>query len=572
MTKQIILTVSAGDFDRGFLVLLRIKNGNTGAENQYHGKLPPAPLLPNVLKEWQLHFYQKLKNLSKNGARIKAGQSEQLSIIDRTLELEKIINDWLNGSDLEWQPIRDALLRSLQPQDEARLIIASNDQIIWQIPWYAWDLCKDRYLQLEIAIALPTYEHQTIQKYPRQTIRILAIIGDSQNIDVNLDRQILEKLSSQTKIDLQLLIEPDRQTFDRALWDSQGWDILFFAGHSQTDTDRGILHINARSSISIDSLEFGLKSAIEKGLHLAIFNSCDGIGIARALPKLNLPLAIVMRESVSDDIATLFLDNFLQAFSAGKSLYLALREAREKLQGLGDRIPSANWLPVLYHHPAIEPLTLQQLKQRLQPQVAVNSPPLNSNQPATKYLDRLTGKWQQLGCLDLKHQVIHDENRFELVARFSDFKISYELMALSIEMRGDAFFIANTFTTTSLTSLQQFSHQCLQYAKRQSKNSGLEQIYNARIPTNFCFSIAVVDRLDNDLKQQVKTTNPIDHRLDPVWYEIPIIYTLDEQRAYFFDSPAFWDNFKGEIVWRKLRESIVQYTSIPPHSTFAPML
>jgi hypothetical protein len=122
-----------------------------------------------------------------------------------------------------------------------------------------------------------------------------------------------------------------------------------------------------------------------------------------------------------------------------------------------------------------------------------------------------------------------------------------------LELRGDAFFVATFFSDISLTSLQQFSKYCLEYAKEQTKSSLLEQIYNVRMPTNLCFSIAIVDRLNSQVKQQIKTTNPIDHRLDPVWYEIPIIYTLAEDRAYFFDSPTFWDNFKGEIVWRKLR-------------------
>ncbi len=561
MTKQILLTLSAGDFDRGFPVLLRIKDDRKESESQYHGKLPPAPLLPTVLKQWQSQFYQKLQTRSGNGNRITAGSSQQFSAKDRAVELEQSINDWLNVNDLEWQPIRDAVLKYLQPQAEARLIIASTDRTIWQIPWYAWNLLKDGYPQVEIAIALPTYEDRTIDRFPRKIVRILAIIGDSHGIDLNLDRQILERLADRASIELQLLIEPDRQTFDRALWDDRGWDILFFAGHSQTDADRGTLQINNRANIAIDDLEFALKSAVAKGLHLAIFNSCDGMGIARALPRLNLPLAIVMREPVSDDLATLFLDNFLQAFSGGKSLYLALREAREKLQGLGDKIPSANWLPVLYHHPAIEPLTWQQLHQRLQPQVEINSPPLNSNPVATKYFKFLTQKWQNLGCLDFHDRVINDENEFEIVARFSDFTIPYQLMGGSIELRGDAFFIANSIANIRMTSLQQFSKSCLEYAQKQTKSSVMEQIYNARIPTNLCFSIAVVDKLDNDVKQQIRTTNPIDHRLDPVWYEIPIIYTLDEQRSYFFDSPTFWDNFKGEIVWHKLREFIIQYTS-----------
>jgi hypothetical protein len=563
MTKQIILTISDGDFDRGFPVLLRSKDDSKEGESQYSGRLAPAPLLLDRLRTWQEQFNRKLGTRRDEGTRITAGISKQFSVQDRAVELEEIINNWLNSGDCNWKPIRDALLTSLQVEDEARLIIASEDRIIWEIPWYAWDLCKDRYQQLEVAIALPTYKYQIIDKYPRRKVRILAIFGDSTGIDLNLDRQILERLSNQLDVELKPLIEPTRETFDRELWDDRGWDILFFAGHSQTDLDRGILQLNSYTNLSINTLEFALRSAVEKGLHLAIFNSCDGMGIARTLTNSNLPLAIVMRSPISDDLAALFLDNFLRAFSCGKSLYLALRSAREKLQGLGDKISSASWLPVLYHHPAIVPLTWRQLERRLYPQPDRISAPFDPNPQATRYLDNISQKWQELGCLDLKYQVIDRELKFDLIARFGDFSIPYQLMGRQfLELRGDAFFIATMFSDINLTSLQQYSKYCLEYAKKHTPNSLSEQIYNFRMPTNLCFSIAIVDRLNSDIKQQIRTTNPIDHRLDPVWYEIPIVYTLAEERAYFFDSPAFWDNFKGEIVWRKLREYIVRHTSI----------
>jgi hypothetical protein len=63
------------------------------------------------------------------------------------------------------------------------------------------------------------------------------------------------------------------------------------------------------------------------------------------------------------------------------------------------------------------------------------------------------------------------------------------------------------------------------------------------------------------VKQQIRTSNPIDHRLYANWYEIPLVYVLEEERVYFFDSPNFWDKFKGEVVWHKIREFIIEYTS-----------
>nr|WP_017295798.1 hypothetical protein [Geminocystis herdmanii] len=44
-------------------------------------------------------------------------------------------------------------------------------------------------------------------------------------------------------------------------------------------------------------MKTALNQAIKQGLNLAIFNSCDGIGLAQELSKLNIPQVIVMREN-----------------------------------------------------------------------------------------------------------------------------------------------------------------------------------------------------------------------------------------------------------------------------------
>ena len=88
-------------------------------------------------------------------------------------------------------------------------------------------------------------------------------------------------------------------------------------------------------------------------MKLAIFNSCDGLGLAQQFANLGLPYIIVWREAVPDKIAQDFLRYFLAAFSAGKSLFASLRDARIKLQELTDKQdiqkqpPGINWLPVI---------------------------------------------------------------------------------------------------------------------------------------------------------------------------------------------------------------------------------
>jgi hypothetical protein len=55
-----------------------------------------------------------------------------------------------------------------------------------------------------------------------------------------------------------------------------------------------------------------LKRAITQGLKLAIFNSCDGLGLADYLTDLQIPQTIFMREPVPDRVAHEFLKNFLE--------------------------------------------------------------------------------------------------------------------------------------------------------------------------------------------------------------------------------------------------------------------
>jgi hypothetical protein len=60
-----------------------------------------------------------------------------------------------------------------------------------------------------------------------------------------------------------------------------------------------------------------------------------------------------MRYPVPDRVAHEFLKHFLWAFERNDSLYLAIRQAREQLQGIEDQFPCASWLPVLCQNPAV---------------------------------------------------------------------------------------------------------------------------------------------------------------------------------------------------------------------------
>ncbi|NER52065.1 MAG: CHASE2 domain-containing protein, partial [Symploca sp. SIO1A3] len=164
-------------------------------------------------------------------------------------------------------------------------------------------------------------------------------------------------------VELVFLVEPQRRELNEYLWDKKGWDILFFAGHSQTEGETGRIYLNKTDSLTIADLKNSLRAAISRGLQLAIFNSCDGLGLARQLEDLHLNQLIVMREPVSDLVAQEFLKYFLGAFAYGEPFYLAVREARERLQGLETQCFCASWLPVICQNLTTVPPTWRDLRQ-----------------------------------------------------------------------------------------------------------------------------------------------------------------------------------------------------------------
>jgi vWA-MoxR associated protein C-terminal domain/CHAT domain len=244
-----------------------------------------------------------------------------------------------------------------------QVIIQTEDPTLRRLPWCQWDWFEN-YTNAEVAISLPNHEKPSQLVQPKPKVRLLGIFGEcahpntSVAIDTDPDKQFWEKLTDAEPIFLEkpTLTLPE---LTKKLWEKPGWDILFFAGHSSSNPDAttGKMYITLNDFLTIPDLKLALKKAIERGLQLAIFNSCDGLGIARDFAELHIPQMIVMREPVPDLVAQEFLRNFLEAFSSGKSLYIAVREAREQLEGLEKEYPCASWLPVICQNPTVKPVT-----------------------------------------------------------------------------------------------------------------------------------------------------------------------------------------------------------------------
>ena len=352
MGKLVILKLEEGDFEQGFYVTLQIGTENARPTVEITGKLPPNPEISYNYHRWQ-SIYRNLQLPSRPiGLPKQVTQPSSLEECQQVTEEFKVsFNSWL-ASD-SFCPIREKWLEKLAPADDIRVLIQTKDLRLQKLPWHLWDLLE-RYPKAEIALSAPIYEQVSRIATTSERIKILAILGDSQGIDTQADRAILEKLPN---ADITFLVEPESKHLTDKLWE-QHWQILFFAGHSATQpNETGKIYINQTESLTITQLKYALKKSVERSLQLAIFNSCDGLGLAREFGDLQIPQMIVMREPVPDRVAQEFLKYFLQAFARGDTLYLSVREARERLQGLENQFPCATWLPVICQNPAEEPLT-----------------------------------------------------------------------------------------------------------------------------------------------------------------------------------------------------------------------
>ncbi|MBE9032559.1 CHASE2 domain-containing protein [filamentous cyanobacterium LEGE 11480] len=347
--------------EHSYHVTLSIYQEGQSTQRQVSAQLPPAIDLLKQYQKWQ-DSYRRLSQFGSRAIRPKQitinGDIQQRrdECRQRGKQLNHALNQWLQSPG--FRTIRETWLDEISQSESVRVIIQTDQVETRHLPWHCWDLVETRSPQSEIAFGASNFRAPKPKAIPQtDAVKILAILGNSDGIDIDHDRQTLQQLSN---ADVTFLVQPDRRDVSGQLW-QQHWDIIFFAGHSCTEGETGRIYLNAEDSLTLDELRAGLTYAVNNGLQLAIFNSCDGLGLASELEKLHIPQLIVMREPVPDQVAQLFLTYFLQAFAEDLSLYLAVREARQRLEAIEDEFPNASWLPVIFQNPAVRPPTWSSL-------------------------------------------------------------------------------------------------------------------------------------------------------------------------------------------------------------------
>jgi ABC-type phosphate transport system substrate-binding protein len=288
---------------------------------------------------------------------------------ENTLAVKAHLNQWLNSGDNLWQPIRDGLIAIAQQlhqtSDEIRVILDAKDINLRRLPWQEWSLFEEHYPHAEVALSAPRNSdtRRVGSLKSSSKVRILVAVGRSDGINTKDDLEIIQRLE-ELGAEVVCLMQPELKDLCNALWDEQSYHIFVFTGHSgsREDGQIGWIEVNDRDSLSIEQFKDALREAISRGLQLAIFNSCDGLGLANELAHLHLPQSIVMREPVPDPVAVEFLKYFFLEFTRDKSLFASVQKARKRLEPFKSLYPGAIWLPTICIGPDVEPLTWQGLR------------------------------------------------------------------------------------------------------------------------------------------------------------------------------------------------------------------
>ena len=374
MGRVAILKIGQGDFNQGFEVSLEIKEDSGQTLVEIEGRLPANPDIEDLYQSWEQSF-ARLTSLYRQQQ--KSGDGNDSWEIDSSLAtniassdlvtdcrqkvqcLETNMQRWLQSPKAEWQKIRERLAKELNNRaEEIRLIVKAKKAQLWKLPWHTWNLLSE-YPDVGVGYSPPEFKQPPVKQEklsPNKRVRIFAVLGDSQNIDLEADRQAIKRLKDTETVFLE---QPSSRELIQKLRDKNGWHIFFFAGHSRSD-QTGRIYLNQQESLTIDRFKNALQEAIALGLKIAIFNSCDGLGLAQNLADLHIPVTIVMREVVADKIAQSFVREFLSEYTAGQPLYTAVRRAQARLEEFTD-VPGATWLPLIFQNPAVVPPSWQDL-------------------------------------------------------------------------------------------------------------------------------------------------------------------------------------------------------------------
>jgi WD domain, G-beta repeat len=341
--KDVIFTVEEAQTGSVLQVEMTVLGTNHQLLIQTMVDLPNLPQMLSQYQEWQARY----RRLDPQNHRLMSNKAVSLvperinDCLDAGAMMQANLHQWYGTPG--FQTIRERLATIIDPDLEIDLIVRSRSKALLKLPWNSiWQPLLDRYPQAEVSVALIPAISENVVNTDKLEVSLLSVLTSAQGIKLDRSKEYLEALPHTSA---EFSVAPSHGDFVSLL--AKKWSVLFFSSYISGYLPNGRIHINHHDTITITEFKYRIRSAVQQGLKLLIINCGEGLDLASELVDLQIPNLIVMREAVQDQVAQEFVKLFLKAFSGGKSLPLAVRDARERLKAIEKVVPDASCLPII---------------------------------------------------------------------------------------------------------------------------------------------------------------------------------------------------------------------------------
>ncbi|MDY6900311.1 MAG: CHASE2 domain-containing protein [Cyanobacteriota bacterium] len=350
-----------------------------GDSQQLNATLTYPQTITHLYQEWQ-QYYLKFYKSSFRGKVADIGTIApptidwRAKLVEAETKFLAEFRHWLRSAEL--YQIRSTIAKI----PNANIFLTCNSLELERLPWEAWNIGSEFAVNSDIRIVRKpiNISKPTTVPISHRKARILAILGDDTGLGFAEEKKALNSLKK--VVDVKFIgwepgkdINQLKQEIVDNLSDNIGWDILFFAGHSnETNLTGGEIVIAPNTALYLNEIAQPLTIAKENGLQVAIFNSCSGLSIANKLIDLGFSQVAIMREPIHNQVAIEFFKQFSQALAEYKDVHQSLLEASDYLQQQNYIYPSSYLIPSLFRHPAadlfrIEPSGFKQIIKNIKP-------------------------------------------------------------------------------------------------------------------------------------------------------------------------------------------------------------
>lgn len=242
----------------------------------------------------------------------------------------------------------------------------------------------DHTLKILLVLGQDAAPNQANADGGHESLKLLQLQQEAQALSNLLKAAALSEGMSKNFCQVDTLVQPTPATLIDYL-ETKTYNVLFYAGHGMPAPDGGLLFLGADRTLNGTELAQVLTRCQVK---LAVFNACWGaqpdhysdtsrpatvpeVKPSQAIPRSSLaevllhhgvPAVLGMRDSITDEEALSFIQEFAKALAQRMPIDEAVAVARQHLLTLYKFNQQAWALPVLYMHPEFDGELLKPLE------------------------------------------------------------------------------------------------------------------------------------------------------------------------------------------------------------------